>query len=547
MSRSERAEKLKILTTEGEPEWLKLAKKKAKETMEKMKEKMKEKDGGQNKYLLKQGSTEKTPRKVQQDSSPPTELISEVESKLSGFQGPLAIRVKERVTGLKAKWASLSDDEQTSVSDTMDVLASNLEMFGNAGSNPVGAVMGAINIVGGFATAVGPIGQLVGLGLGFVSSLLGLFGKGEEPKSMDKIVREQIDSALDKFRDESLTDKAAGLVTAFRHSKSYLDGAALSGEPLSELEAILASTRVPMTMGLAFMGELARVIDKLLTDNQVKDAQKCIKYTELYVQLAGLKDLMLTQMISLTPSSLKNDINGVMAHRQNLREATQILLQPLFTLDFSSKILPYFDPDISVITDSFATAVLDLGKYDRSMAGYYCLESHYPNMEFVWSMTIPQLRLRNSGPYTTLFTKRNHKNCYWKLVPHGNHTFSIVNKKGCDRKDARCGWLLSWYEHGSKGYVNIDNEVPMLWEINGNEWKRIRSKWGCDKKNEWCNKELRILPRAYYVRAQFGHRKKQAFRVGVLRPSNGRYYWKLRRVRVLFIYFYGDGNDSKYL
>ncbi|KAK3697225.1 hypothetical protein QZH41_001301 [Actinostola sp. cb2023] len=402
MSPSERAEKLKILTTEGEPEWLKLAKKEAKETMEKMKEQMKEKDGGQDKYLLKQGS-KKPLRKVQQDSSPPIALISDVESKLSEFQGPLATRVKARVTGLKTKWASLSD--------------------------------------------------------------------GEEPKSMDAIVREQIDSALEKYRDESLIDKAVGLVSAFQHSKAYLDGAALSGQPLSEMEALMASTRVPMTLGVAFMGELARVIVRLSTGNQVKDAQKCITYTELYVKLAGLKDMMLTQMISLSPSSLQNDINGLMAHRQNIGEATKVLLQPFYTIDFGSKILPYFDPDISVITDSFAIAVLGLGKYDRSMAGYYCLASYHGNSrpkDLVWSRHIEQLRLHDGIPYTKT-TTMNNRNCYWKLVPHGNHTFSIVNKKDCDRKDARCGWMLSWDRVDSKGYVNIDKDDPNLWEIDGND------------------------------------------------------------------------------
>ena len=226
------------------------------------------------------------------------------------------------------------------------------------------------------------------------------------------------------------------------------------------------------------MGELARVIVRLSTGNQVKDAQKCITYTELYVKLAGLKDMMLTQMISLSPSSLQNDINGLMAHRQNIGEATKVLLQPFYTIDFGSKILPYFDPDISVITDSFATAVLDLGKYDRSIAGYYCLI--YSNgQDLVWSTHIAQLKL-SGRPYTTLAKGSihssilsNNQDCYWKLVPHGNHMFSIVNMKGGDRKDARCGWMLSWDRVDSKAYVNIDKEDPNLWEINGNdEWKR---------------------------------------------------------------------------
>jgi len=67
---------------------------------------------------------------------------------------------------------------------------------------------------------------------------------------------------------------------------------------------------------------------------------------------------------------------------------------------------------------------------------------------------------------------------------------------------------------------------------------RIRSKWGCDTKNEWCNRELRILPRPYYVRAGYGRmtfRKKKESPVGQIVPSDGRYYWRLRRVSVSFL------------
>jgi len=375
----------------------------------------------------------------------------------------------------------MSNDDRTKVVATLGVVATNLEKFGNAGSNPIGAVQGAINIVGAIATFFGPVGQLVSIGMGFVSALLGLFGKGPKPKSMQQLVREQIDEALDEFRDETLTDRTIGMIRAFTDSKSYLDGAAVSGEPLSENEMIIASTRVPMTQGSEFMGELATVIDRLFRGNRVSDAKKCIKYCELYAQLAGLKDMMLTQMISLfSPANFQNDMNRLRAYKQTIHQATKLLLKPLYTIDFGQKIMPYFDPDVSVITDLYATAVLNLGTYDRSVAGYYCLESYYQNL--VWSLPRSIMKGRYDKIFTELKTRSN-SNCYWKLVPHGSNIFSIVNKKDCNRNDRRCGWMLSWDSAGNnKGYVNIDESDPVLWEIDGSNWRRCaRLKYLCAK------------------------------------------------------------------
>ncbi|KAK3753820.1 hypothetical protein QZH41_005377 [Actinostola sp. cb2023] len=448
---------------------------KAKATMEKMKkEKSQKGGGGQMKHFLTHDNETAYKKVLQHDSSPPTALISSITSKLSGFGGPLATRVRTKVTDLNTRWASMSSYDQTNAVATLGVVATNLEKFGDAGSNPIGAVQGAINIVGAISTFFGPVGQLVSIGLGFVSALLGLFGKGPKPKSMQQLVREQIDEALDEFRDETLTDRASGMIRAFTVSKSYLDGAAVSGEPLSENEMIIASTRVPMTQGSEFMGELATVIDRLLRENQKSDAKKCIKYCELYAQLAGLKDMMLTQMISMSSPAMQNDINGLMGYKQAFREGTRLLLEPLYTTDFGQKIMPYFDPDLSVITDSYATAVLNLGTYDRSMAGYYCLEGPSSNgmADLVW--TTDNFLIRGK-PFTKYVAKSN-SNCYWKLVPHGSNIFSIVNKKDCDSNDRRCGWMLSWDSAGNdRAYINIDESDPVLWEINGHDWRRCVS------------------------------------------------------------------------
>lgn len=365
----------------------------------------------------------------------------------------------------------MKNDERKSISDTLGVVASNIEKLGDAGSNPVGAVQGALYIVGAISTFFGPAGQLASIGLSFVSSLLGLFGKGPKPKPMADIVREQIDEALDEYRYQELTDKAGGLITAYSGTKAYLDGAVGN---LSIAEIGNANTNVPIYLGIEFIGELTTVIKRMFKTSKASDAHKCIKYCELFAQIAGLKEMLLTQLIALHGDKLRNSVSMLMSYLIDFREAAKVLLKPLFKADFGQKILPYFDPDISVVTDTYATAVLDLGKYDRSRAGMYCLTTPFHNqaLDLVWSTAKSRFHV-NGKPYATTAANSDN-NCYWKLVPHGNNLFSIVNKKGCDATPpaAWCGSLLSFDIVDDRGRVDLEATGGIMWEILGNEWTR---------------------------------------------------------------------------
>lgn len=187
---------------------------------------------------------------------------------MSGFTSPLATKVKTKVTELDTKWNGLKDSDRKSIMGTLSVISTNIEKFGDAGSNPIGAVQGAINIIGAVSTFFGPTGQLVSIGLGFISSLLGLFGKGPKPKPIAEVVREQVEKALEDFRHETLADKAGGLVNAFRGSSSYLDGVLRSDEPIDKEQIKLSASRVPLTQGDLFMGELATVILKMFKNGK---------------------------------------------------------------------------------------------------------------------------------------------------------------------------------------------------------------------------------------------------------------------------------------
>ena len=97
------------------------------------------------------------------------------------------------------------------MTQTLQAAASNIEKFAKAGDNPLGAVQGAINMVAKFAALAGPTGQIVSVALSFVSGFLSLFGAGEKKKkSVGEIVKEEIDAALDKYYEKTLSNDANG-------------------------------------------------------------------------------------------------------------------------------------------------------------------------------------------------------------------------------------------------------------------------------------------------------------------------------------------------
>ncbi|KXJ13427.1 Toxin CrTX-A [Exaiptasia diaphana] len=354
-----------------------------------------------------------------QDAAPKDKLITAVRTKLSAFKDPsLASRAKESLSSLDKKWYDFSDANKQRALNNFSVISSNIKAYGNAGEDPVGAIRGAIDIVASLSSNFGPKGQLASVAMGFVSALLGLFGKGPKPKPLGEIVREQINEALEEYHDEELTRKADGLLTAFRHTKAYLDGAAESGKPFSKDERAVVAKEVERTQGVAFMGELAYAVRKMFKNNKPSDARKAIRYCEMYAQLAVIRDIILTQYIAMIPKDWENHLNGIIRDRALMRRVTKTLLETFYIVDYDSLIMPYFDADVSVITDAYSTKMLNMGNYDRSMAGLHSLMNPgRSGLEVVDWKTEPRMFRPSNNPYISIVKPHNDL-CYWKLVPH---------------------------------------------------------------------------------------------------------------------------------
>ena len=386
--------------------------------------------------------------------------------------GSKATGAKRGLIALKGKWNTLSFGDRATMTQTLQSAASNIDKFAKAGDDPIGAVQGALNMVGQFAALAGPTGQIVAVALSFVSGFLSLFGiGGKKKKSIGQIVRKEIDEALDQFYEQALSNKAGGIARTFDFSKAYVDTLAQSGNKLTKAQAESLERNVPLSLGLRFMGTLSSEIERLLRVNKRNEAKKTLRYIELYAKMAVLKDVILQEVATLLPDELEPNRRAMFAAQNVLRRQQKKLIQFLragrFDKSHNKMALNYFDPDVNPVTDAYMTAVLKIPDYDRSMAGIWCLTPVIPGerkLPITWQA---DGSMPGGHPYITPY----NKGCFWKLIPHGNHLYTVVNTYGGRKYDYYGQYLSFDILHGGASRLTVEGDAD-LWEIYGNHQKR---------------------------------------------------------------------------
>ena len=397
--------------------------------------------------------------------SEPDDPIYKLQKAISNVRG--ADGASKALTGLKEQWSGIAFRDRAAVLATLQVAALNIGSFANAADDPIGAIQGAAIMVGQFGALLGPGGQVAAIVLSFVSGFLSLFGKGgKEQKSIGQIVREEIDDALAEFSEQTLTNQASGVVRAFTVSKVYVDSLAESGKRLTVDQANSLEVNVPLYYGMPFMGTLASEIDRLLKANEVDDAKKTLKYIELYVKMAILKDVIMQEVATLLPEELEPNRQALLTSLERLRLLHRDLLRFLRDGGVGVVALSYFDPDVYPITDSFMTSVLKLPDYDRSLAGSkWCLTPHIPCQKLLpisrhsYGVDEDEVRLKMDPYYVSRPSSKS--SCIWKLIPHGNNLYTV---------EIGDGKYLS-LDPESKGKV-VTSAKADLWEIDGVHKKR---------------------------------------------------------------------------
>ena len=388
--------------------------------------------------------------------------------------GPEANAAKKGLARINEKWNEISSDDRSALVLAFQVSAGHFDKFARADEDPVGAVKATIDIVSRFTALAGPSGQIVSVALSFVSGFLSLFGIGKtkaKKPDFSKIIRKEIDDALNRYYDKVLHDEVAGTLHNFVISKAYVDSLSRSGGKLTEHQALTLQTNVPLWSGLKFLGKLDFRIRELLGKNERNSVDKLLTYIELYTKVASFKDLILLQSITLLPD--QRNQAALLAAQLALRNKQKKLLEFLFNAKVNSKMaVRYFDPDLYPVTDKYLSALLKVPDFDRSMAGVWCITLRggmWSRSRPVGFMMMYRQLMKDGHPYLM----SGGYTCRWKLVPHGNDLYTIVaNDWRCRHKRGNCGQYLSHDTIDShKMRMTVESDAD-FWEITGDKYKR---------------------------------------------------------------------------
>ena len=225
------------------------------------------------------------------------------------------------------------------------------------------------------------------------------------------------------------------------------------------------------------MGTLESRIRTLFDSTDPLDAKKCIKYIELYAKIAVMKDALVGQTAALIPNSEEVLQRSVLAVQQSLRNSAKALFQFLYNSDPNQKVLPYYDVELSVVTDSYAIQVLGIADYDRSLNGPKRIKLSVLRSYLDWGTGIDLMPIQHGTTSKAFGTLGDDDTAIWKLRPHGNNLFSIVNKRGCsdDPPSQWCDAFLSWEEVEGNVHSKLSTDKPVIWQIqdaeSGGPWQ----------------------------------------------------------------------------
>ena len=387
--------------------------------------------------------------------------------------GKDADAAKTGLAKIKSKWDKISSDDRTSIVKAFQTSAAQFDKFAKANENPVGAVMAAADIVSQFTALAGPTGQIISVALSFVSGFLALFGVGKKSQKPDftKIIKKEMQDALNQYYEKVLHDQVAGAIYNFEISKAYVDSLSKTGGQLSHHQALSLKVHVPLWKGLAILGKLELRIKEMLNENKRETVYKVLKYIDLYARIATLKDMILLQSIALLPD--ERNRAALLAAQMALREKQKRVLQFLLNAQLNSKLaVRYFDADKYPVTDKYLTTILKVPDIDRSLAGTWCIDRE-PRFSG-WFSRPRRQRVGFDGRYKQLiigdhqYLTEGALTCRWKVLPHGNNLYTIATDIWpCIKYPARCRYVSHDLVGGSSLRMTVESDAD-FWEITDN-------------------------------------------------------------------------------
>ena len=406
----------------------------------------------------------------------PEATISLLQDELSTL-GDKADGAKKGLMKIRNKWSKFSVADRAVLSEALQSSVGNVKTMANFANDPLEAMKAGMTTISQFSQLTGPKGQIASEILSFISGFISVLGAKEE-KSVGEVVREQIDEALTKYREQTLVDEGKGVAQLFDTSKHYVDSLARRAETLTKDQAQVLGSQVPLYNGLKFMGKLMGFIEDEIKENSRDKGRKALVYIALYCKLATLKDLIVTQTAALLPDELAPNRDALIYTMKQLRNQQKNILKFLFEGDVKNNLMRHWDPDEYPATDHYLLNVLGVPNYARGpLNGIYCMAPSVKGKSLQtvgWSREDSR-RMQNSKPYLEF----KDQGCSWKFVPHGNQLYTIKNWYKCPGYDW-CGAYATFHSYEDQGWLGtsmVDTRLhldtsPMLWQIDGSKQKR---------------------------------------------------------------------------
>ncbi|XP_021377019.1 uncharacterized protein LOC110465492 [Mizuhopecten yessoensis] len=266
--------------------------------------------------------------------------ISDALSKIEEYLQPTSVNITEKCTSAKQYFET--EDGSVNPDKLKELLSHLQELYGHlpqfTSGDPNQLLLGVVGVVSS-------VSSLTGLGAPVVPVICGVLSKvfssfGGNTVTIGKVVEDEIKRTFSGHNDETLQQEGDDLHLLYRFAFDFLNQTGGKAD-LSEHDITNINIQMNIFQGATFLRKLGKLIKELAKEHKENDqnkkiekAKKAMQFIELYIKLASLRDMILSQFYTITNSTahsqhLAGGIQRVIgSFDEQDREALSMFLKP---------------------------------------------------------------------------------------------------------------------------------------------------------------------------------------------------------------------------
>nr|T1PQV6.1 RecName: Full=Toxin CfTX-B; AltName: Full=Toxin B; Short=TX-B; Flags: Precursor [Chironex fleckeri]AFQ00677.1 toxin B precursor [Chironex fleckeri] len=286
--------------------------------------------------------------------------------------------IQETLTELKTT-VSANPSRISQVSAVVKSVGSSLAKFKTG--DPYNIVSGCLDILSSIATTYnGPYGVGLGAVASLLSSVIGLFAQDGFKNSLKSIV----DEAFKRYRDEELQGQLKGASRTFNDVIGTLKNLTDKDTAVTDLEFSLATSSVSVSQFSNMLGIIESRINTGSTTTDLAEAKRTVDFIFLYLELAVMRETLLTQLILFTKKlgKFENYANGISASIDANKQAVHDTILFLHQMEPKNAVCGayYYPVHHSDVSEGIFTFTRYFGLPDpprNTFQGVYRVENRY--------------------------------------------------------------------------------------------------------------------------------------------------------------------------